>query len=1569
MAPQDSFIDEDEETCPLCVEEFDLTDRNFRPCPCGYQVCQFCFNNIRTNLNGLCPACRRPYDDKTIEYKVVTPEELAQFKANVQKNAKKKAEQRQKEAQKREVESLNRKHLSGLRVIQKNLVYVVGLSPGIKEDEILNTLRGDKYFGQYGKIIKIVVSKGGKNGEVSANGQPSLGVYVTFAKKEDAARCIAAVNGSTNGDRVLRAQLGTTKYCSAYLRGENCTNKSCMFLHEPGENENSYSREDLSNINTVNTQRLASSSGSSRQAAQVQAPLQQAQPVAAATQPMARETSKEGSDSGDGSALPSSASWARGGTQQRSRRGSHATSGAASSPAVSQAMPITAQVNEEQPESIPDEQLSEPVAPTLGVSRPARDPVLLELLKSINSPTITFPAIPISTSDELASYPPLFDDQGGEKRRAMREQQEEARLHLEQESQADVRSVTEPVEEEEPESGSLQLGGEPEDRDSGREPPQGFQRRPSTQLPIQRGSSGGSYGTGPGQNFPQNLGNLSSINGRTLTPLQQQQLLLLKSSQPQPGFADQFPPGMAGGLGQGSTLFQQQGHNRQSSRYSFANDSSSTSTVKPSANPKFLAQQTSMMPTPSHAQQGSQFYGPAMPGPPPGLKSSGTPPMGFGQNHSFGGSMGGGSLFGGIGKESSNDMLRDMLRGRGSAGGIHDAGKRELMFPSFLSQQYPSASSTPAPASGLLASLYGPQTGAFHDFGQKQKKKGKKHRHANTSSSGGGGLVDLADPSILQARMQHQQQSNAGVGHGLFGGQAQEDLDLLPLDEASLDVDALVADSTTDDMSYRSFAAFDRISRSSTPSIPPGFGLPLPSAHPIQIQNEPIAAPKTGSKIIPTSAPFTPSRNIIPRASTPLTNISVPTTPTQSIAKPRLPAAFSLQAQAKEDVKTLATNSGLSKAIASQSSAAPALQPEDFPALDSGKTKTVGAQLATKLATPGKNAPVTAANKKQVTASSTSTTTAPSASKTLEKSKTAGILNISVASKPASKPTGGVSDSQAKPSVGPSAFPPLPTSTPAVIQPPLTRTAPKMLRLVPTPKTEVPPTGSATPSSTTSMFPQTFAPSRQTSIASNTRLDRPATPTSEIISDNASITSASMSRASSPPPTKVGSAPVRATTKSMQKKQRREIQKEKEKEKLEQEVTTTKPEPEPEIAPIMGRKKKQRKERAVHSAAGGSTPAASRPASPGFAAPTSEDSKTSQEIVEQSAQANTPPAPVEREILKPVSRILDSNKAKGKIRATRPPTPEPVPTVMGQEEEESTEKALPTPAAILQELISEGTLKDINSLNFLKPPTVNFRTQDAPMDMLNANPKLAVTPEERAELLAGKSVHKIVDGGSRIMLTPNGDCVRNLTTEEERRYLELQALISKQAGPAAFSSVKHHANSGFTLIGGRAVPNGPPPFFPKLSTSATTMDPVSKIQRDEALSYINQFVLPSLSTNSQLEKALNANALDAEMLRSSEVPTWATWGSGFAAGHPEDAEGAYGTHHEGILATGLEHMTAHFAIGKDIDRGQPMGNVSLLSLTEAESAMQMARKETDNLEKRLNTILKKNRRILLGSGH
>lgn len=114
--------------------------------------------------------------------------------------ARKKAAARQKEAERKQVETLNRKHLAGLRVVQKNLVYVVGLNPQSREDDLLQTLREKEYFGQYGKIIKIVVSKA-KEG---VNTNQSIGVYITYSTKEEAALCISAVDGSENGGRILR---------------------------------------------------------------------------------------------------------------------------------------------------------------------------------------------------------------------------------------------------------------------------------------------------------------------------------------------------------------------------------------------------------------------------------------------------------------------------------------------------------------------------------------------------------------------------------------------------------------------------------------------------------------------------------------------------------------------------------------------------------------------------------------------------------------------------------------------------------------------------------------------------------------------------------------------------------------------------------------------------------------------------------------------------------------------------------------------------------------------------------------------------------------------------------------------------------------------------------------------------------------------------------------------------------------------------------------------------------------------------------------------------------------------
>lgn len=52
-------LKEDSMECPLCMEPLEIDDVNFFPCTCGYQICRFCWHRIRTDENGLCPACRK----------------------------------------------------------------------------------------------------------------------------------------------------------------------------------------------------------------------------------------------------------------------------------------------------------------------------------------------------------------------------------------------------------------------------------------------------------------------------------------------------------------------------------------------------------------------------------------------------------------------------------------------------------------------------------------------------------------------------------------------------------------------------------------------------------------------------------------------------------------------------------------------------------------------------------------------------------------------------------------------------------------------------------------------------------------------------------------------------------------------------------------------------------------------------------------------------------------------------------------------------------------------------------------------------------------------------------------------------------------------------------------------------------------------------------------------------------------------------------------------------------------------------------------------------------------------
>ncbi|KAJ7789390.1 hypothetical protein B0H14DRAFT_2944713 [Mycena olivaceomarginata] len=184
---QDAYWSDDEAEdaeCPLCLEEMDISDLNFKPCICGYQICRFCWHHIKENLNKRCPACRRVYTDDTVEFKPIATQDHKRLTQ----------QKKQRERERKELDALGRRHLANVRVVQRNVVYVVGIGPRFAKEELIPTLRSNEYFGQYGKITKILL------------------------------------------------------YCMAFLRSVTCNDHACMNLHEWGDEKDCFTKEDLTTL-------------------------------------------------------------------------------------------------------------------------------------------------------------------------------------------------------------------------------------------------------------------------------------------------------------------------------------------------------------------------------------------------------------------------------------------------------------------------------------------------------------------------------------------------------------------------------------------------------------------------------------------------------------------------------------------------------------------------------------------------------------------------------------------------------------------------------------------------------------------------------------------------------------------------------------------------------------------------------------------------------------------------------------------------------------------------------------------------------------------------------------------------------------------------------------------------------------------------------------------------------------------------------------------------------------------------------------------------------------------------
>ncbi|XP_065355966.1 GATA zinc finger domain-containing protein 14 [Calliphora vicina] len=215
--------------CPLCMEPLEVDDLNFFPCTCGYQICRFCWHRIRTDENELCPACRKEYPENPADFKPLTQEEMIAFKS----------QKRQRDQQRKQKITENRKHLANVRVVQKNLVFVVGLPPRLADADIL---KKHEYFGKYGKIHKVVINPSTAYAGVQG---PSASAYVTYVHNSDALRAIQSVNNIMIDGRLIKTSLGTTKYCSHFMKNQQCPKGDCMYLHELGDPEASFTKEEM----------------------------------------------------------------------------------------------------------------------------------------------------------------------------------------------------------------------------------------------------------------------------------------------------------------------------------------------------------------------------------------------------------------------------------------------------------------------------------------------------------------------------------------------------------------------------------------------------------------------------------------------------------------------------------------------------------------------------------------------------------------------------------------------------------------------------------------------------------------------------------------------------------------------------------------------------------------------------------------------------------------------------------------------------------------------------------------------------------------------------------------------------------------------------------------------------------------------------------------------------------------------------------------------------------------------------------------------------------------------------
>ncbi|VAH58883.1 unnamed protein product [Triticum turgidum subsp. durum] len=231
--------------CPLCMETMDLTDKQLKPCKCGYEICLWCWHHImemdqKDECGGRCPGCRSIYNKDRILGTSISNQilkELCADKSNLQHEQMKLQKQKSATNQLRVAEEPI-DHPDNVRVIQRKLVYIIGMPSEFASEKIL---RQKNFLGQYGKIENIIIDNIGANQQIPDSGR----VYVTYSREEEAVLCIEAVNGFILDGRPLKATFGVTRYCHIWLSNKVCQKPNCSYVHQKALPEDVCTKDDV----------------------------------------------------------------------------------------------------------------------------------------------------------------------------------------------------------------------------------------------------------------------------------------------------------------------------------------------------------------------------------------------------------------------------------------------------------------------------------------------------------------------------------------------------------------------------------------------------------------------------------------------------------------------------------------------------------------------------------------------------------------------------------------------------------------------------------------------------------------------------------------------------------------------------------------------------------------------------------------------------------------------------------------------------------------------------------------------------------------------------------------------------------------------------------------------------------------------------------------------------------------------------------------------------------------------------------------------------------------------------